>query len=159
MSNVTCLLRPIRLFVAIKFVALYNRFASLGTYLVGDFSKLQAVANTVAKFLPVGKGNAIDYEMVVNVIGIEMGGNNHLVFCTPHHTSGFYADLMRFFGCNLSLGKALVSVVGDILSALTETALDGDHFVIGIVLGAVDARNKCRVVGFRVILYIANRRI
>ena len=61
----TCLLRPIRLLVAIKLVALYNRFASLGTDSVGDLSKLQAVANTVAEFLPVGKGNAIDYEMVV----------------------------------------------------------------------------------------------
>ena len=140
-------------------MTLNDRFASLGADSIGDFSQLQAVADTVAEFLPVCKGNAIDYEMVVNIIGIEMRGDDHLVFCAPHHSSGFHADLMRFFGCDLSLGKALVSVIGDILSALTETALDGDHFVIGIVLGAVDTRNKCRVVGFRVILYIANRRI
>ena len=61
----TGFLRPIRLLVAIKLVAFYNRFASLGTDRIGDLSKLQAVANTVAEFLPVGKGNAIDYKMVV----------------------------------------------------------------------------------------------
>ena len=43
----------------------YNRFTSLGADSVGDLSKLQAVANTVSEFLPVGKGNAIDYKMVV----------------------------------------------------------------------------------------------
>ena len=106
MSNVSRLLRPICLLVAIKFVALYNRFASLGAYLVGDLSKLQAVADTVAEFLPIGKGNAIDYKMVVDVIGIEMRGDDHLIFRAPHLPRGFYADLMRFFGCDLSLGKA-----------------------------------------------------
>ena len=35
------------------------------------------------------------HEMVVNIIGIEMRGDDHLVFCAPHHSSGFYADLMR----------------------------------------------------------------
>ena len=59
------LLRPIRLLIAIKLMALNDRFASLGTDRVGNLSKLQSVTNAVAKFLPVGKRNAIDYEMVV----------------------------------------------------------------------------------------------
>ena len=46
-------------------MTLNDRFASLGADSVGDLSKLQAVANTVLEFLPVGKGNAIDYKMVV----------------------------------------------------------------------------------------------
>ena len=46
-------------------MTLNDRFASLGADSIGDFSQLQAVADTVAEFLPVGKRNAIDYKMVV----------------------------------------------------------------------------------------------
>ena len=69
-------------------MTLNDRFASLGADRVGDLSKLQAVANTVAEFLPVGKGNAIDYKMVVDVIGIEMRGDDHLIFRAPHLSRG-----------------------------------------------------------------------
>ena len=65
MGNVSRFLRPIRLLIAVKLMAFYNRFTSLGADSVGNLSKLQAVADTVAEFLPVGKGNAIDYKMVV----------------------------------------------------------------------------------------------
>lgn len=53
---------------------------------------------------------------------------------------------MCLLGSDLSRGKALVSVVGDILPALTETVLYRDHFAIGVVLGAIDARNERRII-------------
>ena len=92
----------------------------------------------------------------MDVIGIEMRGDDHLIFRAPHLSRGFNANLMRFLGSNLALGKALISVVGDILTALTETALDGNHFVISVMLGAVNTRDKCRMIGLVIVLHIAN---
>ena len=97
--------------------------------------------------------------MVVDIIGIEMGGDDHLIFRAPHLPRGFHTYLMRFFGSDLALDKALVSVVGDILPTLTETAFYGNHFMISVMLGAVDARNECRAVGFAIVLHVANRRV
>ena len=94
--------------------------------------------------------------MIVDVIGIKVGSDYHLIFATPHLPCGFHSSLVRFNGCDLTCGKALIPVISDIFATFTETALNGNHFVVGVMLGAVDTRYKHRLVGFIIILHIAD---
>ena len=147
---------PIFLFIAVKFMALNNGFVSCGTDGIGDFAKLQPIPDTVTELLAVYKGNTIDNKMVVDVIGIKVGSDYHLIPCSPHLPCGFHSDGVCFGWCDLACGKTLIPVISDIFTTFTEAALYGNHFVIGVVLGTVDGRYKHRLVGFIIVLHIAD---
>ena len=70
MCELTGFFNPIRFFVAVKLVALNNRFISFSADGIGDFAKLNMIANTITELSSGFKGNAIYYEVVVNVICI-----------------------------------------------------------------------------------------
>ncbi len=112
------------------------------------FAKLQPIPDTVTELLAVYKGNTIDNKMVVDVIGIKVGSDYHLIPCSPHLPCGFHSDGVCFGWCDLACGKTLIPVISDIFTTFTEAALYGNHFVIGVVLGTVDGRYKHRLVGF-----------
>ena len=137
-------------------MALNNGFVSCGAAGIGDFAKLQPIPDTVTELFAVYKRNTIDNKMVVNVIGIKVGSDYHLIPCAPHLPCGFHSNLVCFFRCDLACGKALITVISDIFATFTETSLDGNNFVIGVVLRAVDTRYKHCLIGFIIILHIAD---
>ena len=83
MGDLTGVPYPIFLFIAVKFMALNNGFVSCGADSIGYFAKLQPITDTIAELFTVHKGNTIDNKMVVNVIGIQVGSNYHLIPCPP----------------------------------------------------------------------------
>ena len=55
--------------------------------------------------------------------------------------------------------KALITVISDIFATLTETALNSNHFVLGVMLGTVNARHIHRLVGLFIVFNVTARRI
>ena len=147
---------PVFLFVAVEFMALDHRLVPCGADGIGYFAKLQPIPDAVAKLPAVHKGNTIDNKVVVDVIGVQVSGNYHLIFCAPHLPCGFQANLVCFVRCDLACGKALIPVIGDILAPFSETALHGDHFVVGVMLGAIDPGHIHGLVGLVIVFYILN---
>ena len=85
MSFATCLMHPIVvLLTTVKWCTLQNRFAVLFAYFIRYFSKLVSVADLVAKFFAVLKGNAIHYKMIVNIFGVEVGSDYNLKSLAPN---------------------------------------------------------------------------
>ena len=97
--------------------------------------------------------------MAMQVIRIQMNGNKHLISVAPHPSCGLLADLKRLLRCNLSFGKALYAVIADDLSFHSESALYGNHFGIGILLGAVYPTDVHFLVGFVIVFGITERRV
>ena len=108
-------------------MALNNGFVSCGADSIGYFAKLQPITDTIAELFTVHKGNTIDNKMVVNVIGIQVGSNYHLIPCPPHLSCGFLSDGVCFVGCDLVCDKALIPVISDIFTPFTETAPSRIH--------------------------------
>ena len=63
---------PIRFFVAAKLVALNNRFISFSANSIRNLAKLKTITNTITKLSSRFKGNAIDYKVIVDVVGVEI---------------------------------------------------------------------------------------
>ena len=57
------------------------------------------------------KGYGVYHKMVMEITGIEVGGNNNFIFLAPHTPCGFYPDFMCFLRCNLTRLKALIPVI------------------------------------------------
>ena len=60
MGELTGVLYPIFLFIAVKFMALDNGFVPCGTDGIGYFAKLQPIPDTVTELFAVYKGNTIE---------------------------------------------------------------------------------------------------
>ena len=72
--------------------------------------------------------------MTMQVVCIQMNGDENLIFVAPHTSGGFLADLKCLFRCDLAFGKALYAVIADDLSFHPNPTLDGNHFGIGVLL-------------------------
>ena len=94
--------------------------------------------------------------MIMNVIGVEMGGNNNLVIL-PHTLCRFNSDLVRFIGSNLTGLKTLESVISDVTTELSVAVFSGHHALIRPLLRAVNGRHVHRLVGLFVVLSITER--
>ena len=114
----------------------------LFAYFVRYFSKLVSIADLIAKFFAVLKGNAIHHKMIVNIFGVEVGGNDYLKPLAPHPPRRFYTELVGLLRRDLTLRKALKPVVSNVLSSLAEMPLDRHHILIGSKPRAVYARDK-----------------
>ena len=131
MCELTGFFKPIRFFVAEKLIALNNRFISFSADGIGDFAKLNSIANTITELSSRFKGNAMYYTGVVNGICIVMGSNINLIYCAPLLPGSFLSYGVCLFGSDLADSKALITVISDILAPPTKAAPNGNHFVKG----------------------------
>ena len=95
--------------------------------------------------------------MAVQVVCVQMDGDDDLIFVAPHTPRGFFADLECLIGRNFTLGKTLKSVPRDDISATAEALLHGDHFSVSVALGAVDGVNVYLSVGLIVVFNVPDR--
>jgi len=93
--------------------------------------------------------------MAVNIVGVQVDGNEHLIPVTPHLSCCFLADYKGLLRRDLAFTKALNAVVADDLSTQTESPLHGDHLSMGVLRRAVDAAHKHFAVGLIVVLCVA----
>ena len=52
--------------------------------------------------------------MIVQMVFIEVGGNDDLILISPHFLCGLQSDLVRLFGSDFVGLEALITVPGDI---------------------------------------------
>ena len=95
--------------------------------------------------------------MAVQVICVQMNGNDDLIFVSPHSPRGLFADFERYVRCDLTGDEALIAVPRDDISATAEALLHGDHFSICVSLGAVDGVNVYLSVGLIVAFNVPDR--
>ena len=85
------------------------------------------------------EGNGIDYEMIMYVSGIEMGGNEHLIFIAPHAPCRFHAQCVSFLGRDLFTIEALKPVITGIPSELSVSFFRRRHPFIRLLPWAVES--------------------
>ena len=93
-------------------------------------------------FLAVHIRYGIDNEVVVQIIRIHVGSDQHLETLAPDLASQCHADLMALLRGNLSLAEALVGMERHHAVRLAETLLHGPHILPRMVCPAMDAGDK-----------------
>ena len=96
--------------------------------------------------------------MIVDIIGIEMGGNDYLVVCAPHSFCRFYTDTVRFSGSDFICYKTLIPVISNIAAKFPIPPFGCHHTLVGSLLRTVNARHIHCLVGLLVILHVTERR-
>ena len=97
--------------------------------------------------------------MAMHIFSVQMNSHKHLIPIAPHLSGGCFADFKRLLRRDLARLKTLYSVIPDNLATQTEPSLYGNHFGIGILLGAVNTANIHFAVGFVVVFSVRKRRI
>ena len=92
--------------------------------------------------------------MAVNIVGVQVDGNEHLIPVAPHLSCCFLSDYKGLLRRDLAFTKALNAVVADDLSTQTESPLHSDHLGIGVLCRAVDTAHKHLAVGFIIVLCV-----
>ena len=97
------------------------------------------------------KGYGVYHKMVMEIIGIEVGGNNNFIFLAPHTPCGFQADFVRFFGSYFARLKALIPVIRHIAACFAEALFCCRHTLIGSFCIAVDTADIHTLIGLFII--------
>ena len=125
--------------------------------LIRDLPQTNMVPDMVLEFLSVPEGHCVDNHVIVDGVCVQVGGDDHLILVTPHTPGCFNSNLMRLLRRDLSGLKALKPVIGHVRSPETEAPLNGYHFFIGSVLGAVHAGDIHLAVGLVIVCHILQR--
>ena len=97
--------------------------------------------------LAVRKGYGVDCKVVVQVIPVQVGGNDHLEPVSPEFTRKLHSDLVGLFRRHLSGCEGLVGVESHGAVGLAKVPLDGVHLQPGHIRGTVDAGDKLPLIG------------
>ena len=97
------------------------------------------------EFLSGAEGYGVDQKVVMQVLPVQMGGDQHLIVLAPQLPRQLQAELMALPGRHLAGKKALIGVIGRIAALLAELLFDRDHLLIGTLRVAVDAGDKAHV--------------
>jgi len=89
------------------------------------------------RYLPPSLNDTLLIKILVQVIGVQVCGDDHLEAVAPHTPRRFNPDLMRLLRRDLARREALIAVIGDDLAALSVFALDSHHLLIRRRLGTV----------------------
>ena len=96
------------------------------------------VVYLVLKSAAVLKRDRIHDEVAVQVVRVQMNGDDDLIFVAPHTTRGLLAYLERLLGSNFSLCEALKPVPRDDTAGFTESPFYRRHRLIRALHRAVD---------------------
>lgn len=107
------LVNPILPFLAlgVEIAVFQHRQLMLSADLIGDFTQLLVVADFVFELCTVLEGHRIHNKMAVNIVGVQVDGNEHLIPVAPHPPCGFLANGECLLRRDLSLFEALDAVV------------------------------------------------
>ena len=92
--------------------------------------------------------------MAVNIVGVQVDGNEHLIPVAPHLSCCFLSDYKGLLRRDLAFTKALNAVVAGDLATQPEPPLYGDHLSVGVLRRAVDTAHKHLAVGLIVVLCV-----
>ena len=112
------------------------------------------VADFVFELCAVLEGHRIYNKVAMHIVGVQVDGNEHLIFVAPHPPCGFLADGECLLRRDLTLTEVLNAVVSDHLATQTESPLHGDHFGIGVLRRAIDTSHEHFAVGLVVVLRV-----
>lgn len=88
--------------------------------------------------LPIDKGNRVDDKVAVQMLRIQMGRHQHLIFLAPNGICELHSDMLGKLRCDVSLLKAEITVVGLNAVRLVELLLDSDKLLTSNSRSAVD---------------------
>ena len=118
------------------------------------------MAAALLVFLPIHIRHRIDDEVVVQIIRIHMGGNQHLETLAPDLAGQCHADLMALLRGDLSLAEALVSVERHHTVRFTKAFLYSPHIFPCVVCPTMDAGDELGALvqlGLGIVLCIVQR--
>ena len=121
---------------------LHHRQAVLPAQLVGCCPELGILAAALLVLLAVHIRYGIDNEVVVQIIRIHVGSDQHLETLAPDLASQCHADLMALLRGNLSLAEALVGMERHHAVCFTKALLYSPHILPRMVCPAMDAGDK-----------------
>ena len=117
----------------------YNVKAMFPTELVGYFPKPLMIPLVVLVLPSRAEGNGIDHEMIMYVFGIEMRGNQHFVFISPHPPCRFHTQCVSFLGRDFFSIEALKPVITGIAAELAVSFLCSRHPLIRLLPWTVES--------------------
>lgn len=82
------------------------------------------------------------YKVIMQALGVEVGGNNDLKSVAPHSLGKSNPDLVRLFWRDLARLEALESVITDNLASVVPLGFRNHHFISCGSRVAVYARDK-----------------
>lgn len=105
--------------------------------------------------LPAGlKGYGVYNKMVMEIICVQVSGNNNFLFLAPHTPWGFQTDFVCFFGSDFSHLKTLIAVIRHIAACFAKAFLCRHHTLIGSFNIAVDTAYIHTLIGLFIVGYI-----
>ena len=120
----------------------HHRQTVLPAQLVGCCPELGILTAALLVFLAVHIRYGIDNEVVVQVIRIHVGGDQHLKVPAPDLAGQCHADLMALLRGNLSLAEALVGVERHHAVCFTKAFLYSPHIFPRMFCPAMDAGDE-----------------
>lgn len=88
--------------------------------------------------LPIDKGNRVDDKVAVQMLRIQMGRHQHLIFLAPNGICELHSDMLGKLRCDVGFLKAKIAVIGLDAVCLIELFLDSDKLLTGNRRSAVD---------------------
>ena len=139
---------------------LHHRQAVLPTQLVGCCPELGILAAALLAFLPVHIRHRIDDEVVVQIIRIHMGSNQHLKPLAPNLAGQCHADFVALLRSNLPFAETLVGMERHHAVCFTKAFLYSPHILPCMVCPAMDTGDKLGTLvqlGLGIVLRIVQR--
>ena len=156
MGDISAFLHPV-IFLAAdgEFTGWQNTFSLLQTNRIRNFPEFIVIGNMVFE-LPAGaKRHGVDYNMVVEIVCIQMGGDYDFIISAPHSSGSFQTDFVSLLRGDLSGAETLKSVVRHIPTQFSVSAFGCRHIRIGLLRGPVDGGNKHLLVSLVIVFRIA----
>ena len=97
--------------------------------------------------------------MAMLIVGVQVNSYKYLIPIALHPPGGGFANFKCLLRCNFACRKALYPVVADHLATKPKPPLYGNHFGIGVLLGAVDTSDIHFAVGLIIVFSVRKRRI
>lgn len=89
--------------------------------------------------LPIDKGNRVDDKVTVQMLCIQMGCHQHLIFLPPNGICELHSDMLGKLRCDVGFLKAKIAVIGLDTVCLIELFLNSDKLLTGNRRSAVDS--------------------
>ena len=121
---------------------LHHRQAVLPAQLVGCCPELSVLAAALLVLLAVHIRYGINNEVVVEIIRIHVGSDQHLKPLAPDLAGQCHADFMALLRGNLSFAETLVGVERHHAVCLTKAFLYSPHIFPRMICPAMDAGDK-----------------
>ena len=108
-----------------------DRQGILTAKLIGTLTEQPQICFVVVVVHTVRKRNRVHDKVIMQAVGIQVGGNDDLKSVAPHSLGKFNADLVSLLWRNLTVLEALKAVVTDNLTRIVPLDFGNHHFISG----------------------------